>query len=159
MSGGTGKRKNILYASGVTVELAVLTIFNLTLGSGVIFSGWAMNRSWPGLHRGDLFLILGSAILLMYIFALIQRFGDSITFTDRSLIYKRSGRPEIHVYYAEMSIFLAPKTSRKWFRTAWLGDHQHLIALDSEAFRDYDLIVNLVDVFRRRRRKAAEGRI
>lgn len=152
MGVGTNKKKLQMYASGVTVEIVSLTIFNVVLSAFVGASGWLMNTWWPGLHRGDPFILVSVGIVLLLIFAVIGRIGHTITFTDSALIYRRSGRPDVYIFYSEMCIFLAPKTARKWFRTAWVGDHEHLVEVDSEAFRDYDLIVNLIDVARRRRR-------
>lgn len=143
------RQKQRDFSSGLTAESMVVTIFNLVAGLFILNTGWTMNTWWHGLHRGDPFFLLGAAIVVLVGVTQIRKFGRSIRVTDRAFIYRRRDN-EIQIPWTQMRTFQKATHGKRWFRIALVGDSRHTIAIDSQSFRDFDLIVNLVDVARRR---------
>lgn len=139
------------FKSGLTTEVLSLTALNLGIGAFVTWTGWHANQMWPGKHRGDAFELIG--LLLLAVCAVVpwRRLGQSVRLSETSFTYK-NGNVTTRIPWETMSVYQAPKSGRKWFRHALIGDDKTQVTLDSQSFKELDAILKIVGEVRKRNR-------
>ena len=145
------KTQVIGFSSGLTTEVLMLTAINVAIGAFVAWSGWNANQMWPGRHRGDIFLYLGGALVLVSALAPLRRMRQTVRLSETTFTYK-NGSINTRIPWESMSVLQCTPPNRKWFRRALIGDDNTQVIIDSQSFNDYDKIVTLVTEIRKRNR-------
>lgn len=135
------------FTSGITGEFLFLFCVNGVFGCVIAFLGADMNRTWPG--RGTPFIVIGVLVAVAAVAYLQRIIGKSIKMTSRVFLYRERKR-EILIPWENFRTFQPSHPGKRWFRSATVGDYDSTFSIDSVSFPDYELIVNLIAVARKR---------
>lgn len=139
------------FHSGITPEFLALFFLDILCAVLIAAMGIDMNRTWPG--RGTLFIVIGVGVVLGAGFLMKRISGKSIKMTSKIFLY-REGKREIVIPWENFRTFVPHRAGKKWFRSSILGDYETRFSIDSFSFPEYELIVNIIAVAR----KKAQGK-
>ena len=135
------------YKGGLTRDFFILGGLNVFISLALIYYGLQYSRIWQPI--GLAFIIF--AILLLGGLALIffRNLTKRFRLYKEGLVYKCGGR-SYSIKWDQLKIFYPPKPSKKFFKTAILGDSVDAFQIDSFAFPGFDEIIREVKKMQKR---------
>ncbi|MBM3461113.1 MAG: hypothetical protein FJX76_03330 [Armatimonadetes bacterium] len=140
------------FHSGITREFLLFFFANLAMAGLIIAFGVNINQSWDG--RGNMFVVIGGLVMICALTLFSKVRGKTIRMTGRAFAY-REGKVEKAFLWQNLRTFQVPPASKKFFRSAVVGDMDNTFVIDSLTFPDYELIVNVIAMTRRQFRDRA----
>lgn len=142
-------KKGRVFHSTLTDEYRLLAAVNVVIAFVVIYQGYVNSRIIAA--RGIPFIVLGVLLLAALGAVTLWTLGRTITITPAGLKYEGKGKEkEIVMSFSQLSELYLPPPNRKIFRSALIGDGRQSFHLDSFSFKEFELIVNIIAVARKR---------
>lgn len=137
------------FHSGLTSQLIVLIVMNVGVDLYLFYLGISTNLRPHSMHRGDVFLLLGLLMVVLFAALMYTRLGHRIVITSQSFSYKKRNDC-IEIPWRSLRTFQPGPPNKKFGRRALIGDDQRTIVLESQCFPEYDMIISLITVARKR---------
>jgi len=135
------------FRSAFTREFFVTAAVNGLIALFLIHQGQVLGRVI--LMRGLPFLILGGVSLVFLAAITFAALGRVITFTPTGVEFRDRFYNLVTMEYGDISeLYLSPPTKR-FFRSAYVGDGRRHYTIDSFFFPDYEVIVHILVVARK----------
>jgi hypothetical protein len=144
-------RRKREFKSGFTKEFLFLFCLDLGIAGLMLNTGIHLNNFRPGWqHRGDVFIGLGIIIAMCAVALALTVRGKTVIITTDAFHYRKGAQKDLVVTWPRLCTFAPSPAEKKWFRSAVIGDGSRNVHVDSLYFKDYDLIVKLIQTLKTR---------
>jgi hypothetical protein len=140
-------KKGRIFRSTLTREFRLLAVANLLISLFLIYQGTVHGRIIAA--RGVPFIAIGILILVFLFFIALNTLGRILTITATGIEY-RQGIRIVKIPFTSLVEFYPPPPMKKMFRKCLIGNGRETFIIDSFSFDDFELIVNIIEVARKK---------
>lgn len=133
------------FHASLTVEAVLLALSSAAVAGFLVYEGMWANTTWPGKHRGDVLLGIGTLIAVLLVFVLLRNVvGRSVKLTSQFFVLRR-GATEERIPWDEL-VFKPGTTKRRFLRRCYVVTVKGVvIPIDSAFFRDFQTLTTLIE--------------
>jgi len=150
------EKKGRIFHSTLTREFQLLALLDFLISIFLVYQGVVNSRVIA--IRGVPFIILGIIIFVLLIAVALHTLGRTLVITPGGIEHRHHSKVQT-IPFIGLREFYPPSPAKKIFRSCLVGDGRQTLVIDSFSFQEFELIVNIIAVARKRAKENTTYRI